>query len=161
MKMNKKLLALPILILPLTVMAQGKPEKMSNTVIETAVDRFVPLICKKGLNAAIQEVQKCYKDTLATYPEIEQCLIADSFVVFNAAIQNHNDIQNKNPIHYPESYIELNQYGQRLEKYRKEIPKYQQYSRLEFRKYVGQSTGDLSDELSIMKHDQTSHCVEE
>lgn len=62
---------------------------------------------------------------------------------------------------YPESYIELNQYGQRLEKYRKEIPKYQQYSRLEFRKYVGQSTGDLSDELSIMKHDQTSHCVEE
>lgn len=47
MKMNKKLLALPILILPLTAMAQGKPEKMSNTVIETAVDRFVPLICKK------------------------------------------------------------------------------------------------------------------
>lgn len=47
MKMNKKLLALPILILPLTAMAQGKPEKMSNTVIDAAIDKFVPLVCKK------------------------------------------------------------------------------------------------------------------
>lgn len=161
MKMNKKLLALPILILPLTAMAQGKPEKMSNTVIETAVDRFVPLICKKGLNAAIQEVQKCYKDTLATYPEIEQCLVSDFFVVIITNIKNQNDIKSNDPIRYPTSYINLNQYAQRIEKYHREIPQYQQYSRSEFRRYIGKSTDDFFDELSLMKNDKTKHCVEE
>jgi len=159
--MKKLIIFFSVLALPLTAMAQDKSTKMSNKVIDAAIDKFVPLVCKKGLNEALIEVQKCYKNTPATYPEIEQCLVADSFVSFIMNIKNNNDIENHTSIRYPTPYINVNQYVQRLEKYRKEIPQYQQYSRSDFRKYVSQSIDDLLEERALMQHDKSNHCIED
>lgn len=86
--MKKLLLTLPLLVIPLTAMAQNKPDQMPNTTIEAAKKRFMPILCKQGPKAVADAVYDCYQKTSKNSPEYDQCVIGDAFV--SSSIANYN-----------------------------------------------------------------------
>ncbi|CAI3950014.1 unnamed protein product [Commensalibacter communis] len=160
MTIKNILLALPMLTLPLTAMAQSNPEKLPGSITNAVTDKFAPIVCHQGLKKAIEEVQKCYQKTPAKYLQIEHCMVADVAVVMMTNVDNINRKKNNIPPQYTTSYINPNQYAERVEKYRKIIPEYQNYDQQDFLKYIGEGMRSLINKLMLMKQDKTIHCVE-
>ncbi|MDI2113955.1 hypothetical protein [Commensalibacter nepenthis] len=160
MPIKKILVILPILSLPLTAIAQNTPEKLPGNITNTITDKFAPVVCREGLKRAIEEVQKCYKNTPAKYLQIEQCMVADIAITVLANIDNETRKKYDLPIKYTTPYIDLNQYDERIDKYRKTIPEYQNYDQQDFLKYIGKSSDSLLKKIILMKKDKTINCVE-
>jgi len=160
MTINKILIILPILALPLTAIAQNVPEKLPGNITNIVTDKFAPIVCHEGFKKAIEEVQKCYKNTPSAYLKIEQCMVADAAISMMTNINNQINIKHNMPPEYTTSYINLNQYTERLEKYRKTIPKYKNYDQQDFRYYIGKGAEPLINKIMFMKQDKTIHCVE-
>lgn len=158
--MKRIFLALPILALPLTAMAQNNPEKLPGSITNEVADKFAPIVCHQGLKKAIEEVQKCYENTSGKYLQIERCMVADAVVTLLANIDNENRKKYSLPVKYTAAYIDFDQYDERIKKYRKIIPEYQNYDQQDFLKYIGKGTDSLLDKIILMKQDKTVHCIE-
>lgn len=159
MIIKKILLTLTIIGLPLTAVAQEQPQKLPANITNAASDKFAPIICHQGLDKAIQEVQKCYQNTPEKYLQIEQCMVADAAVLMMTNINNQNNKKLHLPIKYTTPYINLNQYAERTEKYRKIIPEYHNFDQQDFRQYIGEGIRSLVNKTILMEQDKTNHCV--
>jgi len=160
MPIKKILVVLPILSVPLTAIAQNTPEKLPSSITNAVTDKFAPIVCHEGLKKAIEAVQKCYKNTPAKYLQIEQCMVADITIVMMTNINNQISKKNNIPQQYTTSYITPNQYAERVERYRKIIPEYQNYDQQDFLKYIGEGMRPVVNKIMLMKQDKTVHCVE-
>lgn len=77
--MKKLLLALPILTLPLTAMAQDKPTVMPKETLDAAIKQFKPAFCSDDVSKMAKAVYDCYINVGydATDSQYQKCLIAD------------------------------------------------------------------------------------
>ncbi|WP_271801135.1 hypothetical protein [Commensalibacter communis] len=79
--MKQFLLALTVLLLPISAKAQISSKQMSAQTAQRVIDRYAPIVCKKGLSGLIIDVQKCYKKTNINSSDIEICVAGDLILV--------------------------------------------------------------------------------
>lgn len=80
--MKKLLLALPLLTLPLTAMAQDKQATMPQSIIDAAKKRFEPAFCSNDVSKMTKIVYDCYMN-IAYDPsdlQYQECILGDQFL---------------------------------------------------------------------------------
>lgn len=78
--MNRLLLALTVLALPLTTHAQTQKKEVSPEIIQEAVKTYVPALCEDGVKGFAEAVKQCYLTTDEKDPKIEKCMLGDMLV---------------------------------------------------------------------------------
>ncbi|MDI2091825.1 hypothetical protein [Commensalibacter oyaizuii] len=79
--MKKFLLTFTVLLLPVTANAQISSKQMSAQNAQKVINRYAPIVCQKGLNGLIKDVQKCYKKTNINSADIEVCVAGDIILI--------------------------------------------------------------------------------
>lgn len=152
--MKKLLLALPLLTLPLTAMAQDKPTQPSQKVIDSVAKTLTTAICKGGMKEAGSTVYECYKNTANNNPNIENCMVADYFMTLTLGELNNKAEAMGDPINNIPFFAE-DAVDKRMAIYLN-LPQYKKYTENELINYFTQSQDIVGQE--IVKLQQSNFC---
>lgn len=107
--MKKTLLILTALFLSVPAKAQISSKQMSPQTAQKVIDRYAPIVCKKGLSGLIKDVHKCYKKTNINNTDIEICVAGD--LILTMAIDGR-----QLPSNIDKSFIQEKAFEERIKK---------------------------------------------